>query len=664
MRSFLTRLSPALLIVLLLVSTVVPNVQAQYGGSCQPTYTGACSTDSDCCSGWCSFGTCADPGGGGGSFNITGTVFVDTNRNKVWDSGETAYTGANAVLNFVGYSNTTTTAANGTYSFNGITGGNYQIQLVPPTGYGVTTLNPYTVSPTSSVANFGIAESYTISGHAYYDDNGNQQQDCVGSCNNGTGDEKNFQGITFKRTGTAANSIATSSANGNFTFYDLLPRSYTVTMTVPPNYSVTTANNPKTVTLGPNATINYGLRQTSCIPGGATLSGTVYVDGSNGACGSSLTTIGSGATVTVRTSSGGAVTATGSTNSSGQYTINDNTACGQKSVSLSNVALNYTSAKCVRLDGGAWTSTGLTGFTYNPLNFSSNHTLDWYLSSSVPWFQTGDGDVRFGNLVDSLPSASAVSSNANSAFFSSAFIPTFGAGNPVGFVISNEYSYNADPETKNGLFSYSFFINRAKVKSVTVTNLVGTPGVTNCTGATCDISNLPTGIYKYDGDLTLTSYTHLDGAHVLLLVNGNLLIKTTGNIKVAAGRKNLFIIAAKKDINIDPSVGAAAPAAPCGTNACTNLEGIYTAEGSINLQGTKCSDNVTPDKQFTLAGSFVTNALKPLKVGGAGIFNNNRSLCGGDQTYPVFVTQSRYDFVPQLTDFYKIPAVRWKEVNP
>ena len=128
----------------------------------------------------------------------------------------------------------------------------------------------------------------------------------------------------------------------------------------------------------------------------------------------------------------------------------------------------------------------------------------------------------------------------------------------------------------------------------------------------------------------------------------------------------MFVVAAKKNIYIDPNVGKSTFALPCINSSCTNLEGIFTAEESIILQslGNTCADGITTDKQLNLAGTFITNSLKPFKVGGTGIFQNRRSLCAQDANFPSFTIQSRYDFVPQLTDFYKAPSVRWKEVNP
>ena len=501
--------------------------------------------------------------------------------------------------------------------------------------------------------------SYTISGRVWVDTNSNGSQNCSGACDNGAGDELNYQGATLTRSAPGPDPTTTTNASGNYTFASVTSGTYNITLTLPSGYIMTNGSSTKQRSVGPNATANFGIREASCVPGGATLSGKVYIDPSGGACGTSTTPYGAGATVTVR--SGASITGSGSTDALGDYSVLDITACGQKTATLSNISSNY-GVKCIRYDGGAWTSSGLSGFTYGPFNFSANHTLDWYLTNLTPWFYIGDGDVRSGNLVDTAPVGQVVSSSLTSVFFSSNFNASFGNGITPNWVVNNEYSYNDEPKTNQGLFSYSFFMNRTKIKGVTINNMPGCP--TDGSPCTASLALLPTGVYRSAGDLTLTSYTHEPGAHVLLLINGTLTIQS--NIKVPVGAANLLVVAAKNDINVDSSVGNTPPAAPCGTSACSNIEGIYTAEGSITLAslGNTCADGVTADKQFTLAGTFITNALRPFKVGGAGTFNNLRSLCAQDLSFPVFVIQSRYDFVPQLTDFYKLPSTRWREVNP
>ncbi|HVT01085.1 MAG TPA: SdrD B-like domain-containing protein [Patescibacteria group bacterium] len=722
---------------------------------CQSIGT-SCGSNTQCCSGFCngSTGLCASAGGGGssGSYNIFGTVFIDTNGNGVKDSGEIGYNGATVGVQF--YSNTTTTSSSGNYSFNNVSNGNYNILLTVPNDYALTTPNPVAVSNSSHVANFGIQfTGYTISGKVFVDTNKNGVQDCVGSCNNGAGDEQNYNGATIQRVGPGPDPSTTTSGSGSnggkYSFTGVNAGTYNMTLTVPTGYTATTSN-PAQRTVGPDATANFGIvlaptatpapptctnvtagsstlaaggstviSANGCAPsptyswpapvtvpsggsagsntggsnptttytapnnvcsnttvrqgvtvsnsGGSnsystdltitpknTLSGSVFVDTAGNNCASGATAYTSGSTITVYT--GGSSDGSAVTNGSGAYSLNDTVACGQKTAVISGIT-GY-QVRRVKFDGGSWTTNNLSSYTYGPFDFSSDHTLDFCISNSSPWIQTTEGDIRSGSLTNNVPSGdyTATSPTNPSVCYSSNFAANFGSGacSVKNWVVNDEFSYNNDPKSTNGDFSYSFFLNRARIKNVTINSLPGCSASGDCTTG---ISNLTTGIYKVDGNLTVTSYSQVNNAHTTILVNGNLTIKS--NILVPVSFGSLSVFAAKGNIYVDPSVGESSV-----SSSNTDLEGIYTAEGSIVLQGGGCSDGATPDKRLNAAGNFVANALKPFAVGGAGSFTNERSLCVNDSAYPSFTTAFRPDFVTQLTDFYKVPLTRWREVNP
>ena len=199
--------------------------------------------------------------------------------------------------------------------------------------------------------------------------------------------------------------------------------------------------------------------------------------------------------------------------------------------------------------------------------------------------------------------------------------------------------------------SYSFYVSRIAQQNVTTNNIPG------CTGGDCEtgISNIATGAYHLNnGSLTITSYSQQAGARVLLLVNGSVNIRS--NISVPTG--SLLIIAAKGDITIDRSIGTTS--LPSTT---PQINGILTAEKSIILDGTSCSGG-SPDRRLNVGGALIANSLKPFHVGASGALVNNRSLCQQDVNYPSLYVSSRYDFVTQLTDFYKTAYTRWRELAP
>lgn len=99
---------------------------------------------------------------------ITGTVFVDTNSNKVRDSGEVlssgkaVYVDANNNNKKDASEKTSTTSAQGAYSITGLGPGPWAVRVVMPAGQVQTTDNPADISLTSgslATAVFGMRDS-------------------------------------------------------------------------------------------------------------------------------------------------------------------------------------------------------------------------------------------------------------------------------------------------------------------------------------------------------------------------------------------------------------------------------------------------------------------------------------------------------------------------
>lgn len=128
----------------------------------------------------------------------------------------------------------------------------------------------------------------------------------------------------------------------------------------------------------------------------------------------------------------------------------------------------------------------------------------------------------------------------------------------------------------------------------------------------------------------------------------------------APGGSNLLVVASKNHLTIDPAVGEADD-----HSVTVDMQAVLTSEGNVVLAGTSCGGG-TPDKRFNFEGTIITNALKPFADtgGSGGKFVNDRSLCADDQFNPVFTLKPRFDFVPQLTDFYKEPSIREREIAP
>ena len=169
---------------------------------------------------------------------ISGTVYLDQNRDKTKDGGDIAQSGVTVKL--VDASGavvaTTTTDADGNYSFTGLNDGTYTVQVdktgplasteqtEDPSGNGDSRSQAITFTrsdPDVTNVNFGYAEDYTVSGTVYYD------KDRSETLNNG---EPGFGGVTVNLLDEAGATVATTTtkADGTYSFAKLPAGKYTV----------------------------------------------------------------------------------------------------------------------------------------------------------------------------------------------------------------------------------------------------------------------------------------------------------------------------------------------------------------------------------------------------------------------------------------------------
>ena len=182
--------------------------------------------------------------------SVSGFVYVDANNSGVKDAGEAAIAGVAIGLtgtdgNGQAVNLSTTTAADGSYSFTGLVPSNaagYTITEIQPANYpdGKTTSPTGTITASKPVAaggsdiiakvvvaaganlpnnNFGELTAASIAGFVYLDAN-----------NSGTKDsgETGISGVTVKLTGTSANGTAVNQSvstggDGSFSFTGLAP---------------------------------------------------------------------------------------------------------------------------------------------------------------------------------------------------------------------------------------------------------------------------------------------------------------------------------------------------------------------------------------------------------------------------------------------------------
>ena len=169
---------------------------------------------------------------------ISGNVYLDQNRDKTKNTGDIDLSGVTVKLldkdgNVVG---TTTTDADGNYSFTGLNDGTYTVQVdktgpladkeqtEDPSGKTDSRSQAITFTrtdPDVTNVNFGYAEDYTVSGTVYKD------KDLSESLNNS---EPGFDGITVNLLGEDGQVVATTTtkADGTYSFSKLPAGKYTV----------------------------------------------------------------------------------------------------------------------------------------------------------------------------------------------------------------------------------------------------------------------------------------------------------------------------------------------------------------------------------------------------------------------------------------------------
>ncbi len=218
------------------------------------------------------------------SYTLSGTVYVDTNSNGVKDPTETGYSGTTVS---VSTGQNAITDQNGKYTFTNLPTGIYSLTLTVPTGYQLTTVNPASVvMNTDTTQHFGIApipsntptptltptaiptlavtvtdspsptsiptatptpvQTYSLTGVVFIDSNENGVKDT---------DEMPAAGISVSSVELGEK---TSNGAGVYTFSNIVPAMYQLSLSLPTGYYSTTTNT-VTVVINANTTQNFGI---------------------------------------------------------------------------------------------------------------------------------------------------------------------------------------------------------------------------------------------------------------------------------------------------------------------------------------------------------------------------------------------------------------------
>ncbi len=185
--------------------------------------------------------------------SLSGWVFEDVNGNGTRDSGEPGIGGVEVELTGTAstgtpVNQTTTTAADGSYSFESLLPGTYSLRETQPTEYvdGQDQIGSLGGSVSNDLLsnivvgagqqgtdyNFGEERSGGLSGFVYEDINENGVRD-VGEVGIG-GVRLDLSGVT--NNGTSVTRTTTTDVDGSYVFEDLAPGTYTIAETQPNGY--------------------------------------------------------------------------------------------------------------------------------------------------------------------------------------------------------------------------------------------------------------------------------------------------------------------------------------------------------------------------------------------------------------------------------------------
>ncbi|MBI5476108.1 MAG: T9SS type A sorting domain-containing protein, partial [Ignavibacteriales bacterium] len=194
--------------------------------------------------------------------SISGTKFNDLNGNSVKDAGDTILSGWKIRLNGAKIDSVLTDGS-GNYTFSNLGPGNYTLNEELQTGWIQTLGQPGVITMTSGAAvtgkNFGNFQKVSISGQKFHDLDGDGVKDA---------EDIGLIDWTIRLSGTATAST-TTDANGNYTFSDLGPGSYTLSEDMQTGWMQTKAPTGSIVTSSGTNVVNkdFGNFQLASISG-------------------------------------------------------------------------------------------------------------------------------------------------------------------------------------------------------------------------------------------------------------------------------------------------------------------------------------------------------------------------------------------------------------
>ena len=513
------------------------------------------------------------------------------------------------------------------------------------------------------------ASTYTISGNVFIDTNENGSKDA--------GESNYSLGTNVSRNGSGSPLNVTTNSSGNYSFSSLSSATYNITLSVPAEY--TTPSNPKSATVGPNATVNFGI-----IPGPTgtptptsaptyRIRGNIFVDdGAGGGIPKDGIKNGTEANYTGGTSTV-QIKVANATPCSGNLKESPSTADGAYDTGYALLAGTY-DVCYTSLPPGYEIIYPTTG---PPPSFTldvgpSRINIDFAIMPRESWIQSTGADIRLDDGYNYYipagatcsPYASIVGAGGTPGIiFTGDIIATFGMGSAssTNWVVGGSAYQELFTPARGNIIrtSYNYMNTQIKLAGLTPIPLTAAqcgPGAT--TSCILSTNVLPNGLYIANGNLTLNetgspaSYTFPANKNYVILVNGDLTINT--QIHVPSGSTATFIVSG--NIIVTQNVGNN-PATDY-TSTTPQIEGFYSTDKSFIIQGIN-SCSIGPDRRLNIAGSVIVNAGLM-----GGTFWNQRNLCGGNANCPVFSIQERPDFLLNAPNIIRYQNRIYQEVAP
>jgi hypothetical protein len=307
------------------------------------------------------------------------------------------------------------------------------------------------------------------------------------------------------------------------------------------------------------------------------------------------------------------------------------------------------------------TSTPAPTQTPTPVPGGVNITnLNIGITNSIPWIQTYGLDLRVdsgytnpvpsGTACGSGPYASGttVSLTSPGIIFSGDTNADFGLGqaskNPYNWVVGgSSYPEVYGPSTSSLKTSASKLLTAAQKTGIQPVDLT-----TICNPNDCVFSTPPPkGIYTYDGGeihfkSPLNTTFTAGNTYIFVTTNplGDIYFEGTASVVVPKGA--VVIFSAKRDIIIAPSVNPGSNSCPAGVPPTGQLQGIFSADRNITIQGANDCANIIKDNMLNVDGVLI--AIN-------GSLQNQRDLCNDNTSFPSLTVKARPDFILNMPGF-------------